>query len=213
MVKSKKKLNNVKRHSIKSRKIQKGGQSFTSFGDFRYGSETVQGSLKSIEKLQDTTKQASLIISSLEAPKWGTSKGASSYTKIKGNLLSIRHSNIEAMEKIQKTLDNPSKDVQRTVIKLIQSLGNKTNGSRYQKILQNKRDINSSFTDVSTPKKADKSQVFNTVSERVHITRKNVLLDITTLVRTENLTLNGMLSTVLTNKGQTSFSRNTDSSQ
>ena len=52
MVKSKKKLNNRKRHSIKTRKQQYGGQSFTSFGDLRYGADTVSGSLKSIEKLK-----------------------------------------------------------------------------------------------------------------------------------------------------------------
>ena len=211
MVKSKKKLNNRKRHSIKTRKQQYGGQSFTSFGDLRYGADTVSGSLKSIEKLQDTTKQASLVISALEAPKWGTSKGASSYTKIKNNLMEIRKNNIDAMKKITKTLGSPSPDVQKKAIKSIESLAHATNAFRYQKILQNKRDVNSSFTDVTPPKKKDKSEIYNSVSERVHLTRKNVLMDIVTLVRTENLQLNGILSTVVTSKGKTSFIRATDS--
>jgi hypothetical protein len=214
MVKSKKKISINNRQLFKSKKLLRGGggvQSGYTFGQLRLSGDTVGNSLKSMERLQDTTKQASLVTSALEAPMWGTSKGASSYTKIKGNLISIRHSNIEAMVKITKTLGNPSKNIQRTAIKNIKSLARATNREKYQKILQSKRDIESSFKNTSVPRKSDKSEMYNSVSQRVHLARSNVLLDIATLVRIETLKLNSLLTVVLNNKDDQSFSRDTDS--
>ena len=92
----------------------------------------------------------------------------------------------------------------------IKKLGRLTNTSRYQKILQNKRDIDSSFKNVSVPRKNDKSEMHNTVSQRVHLARSNVLQDITALVRIETLKLNAVLMRVIKDKGTQSFERDTD---
>ena len=223
MVKSKKKATVNSRQLIKSKKLQHGsgfamppgpmgGQGLSGYthGNLQLGSTTVDKSLKSMERLQDTTKQASLIISALETPKWGTSKGASSYVKIKNNLMTIRRANIEAMENISKILGDSSPTKQRTAMTAIKKLGRLTNTSRYQKILQNKRDIESSFKNVSVPRKNDKSEKYNTVSQRVHLARSNVLQDLTALVRIETLKLNAVLTTVINDRGNQSFNRNTD---
>ena len=113
MVKSKKKTSSNSRQLIKSKKLQSGsgyvmpqgtmggsGLSGVTFGNIQHGSQLVSKNLETMRHLQDTTKQATYIISALEAPKWGTSKGASSYIKIKNSLISIRRANIEAVENI-----------------------------------------------------------------------------------------------------------------
>ena len=221
MVKSKKKPNSNSRQLIKSKKSQSGsgfampqgvmgGTGFTGFstGNIQYSSDLTKKSLENMRQLQDTTKQASYIISALESPKWGTSKGASSYIKIKNNLITIRRANIEAMDNISKILSEDTATKQRRAMTQIRKLGTLTNTSRYQKILQSIREINSSFKNVSVPRKNEKSELYNTVSQRVHLARTNVLQDITALVRIETLQLNGVLTAVINDKGSQSFNRN-----
>ena len=212
--KSKKKSSKNRTTDLKSKKKQQygGGASFTTFGNLKYGTEVTASSLQNMKKLQDASKDASLVISALEAPNWGSSKGASSYKKIKNNLMSIRNENIDAMKNITSILSKPSVSEQRKAISEIKKLEKSTNTYLYQSVLQSKRDIESSFKNVSVPRKKGKSELFNTVSQRVHLTRSAVLLDFTTLVRTETLKINSMLSTVINDKGSESL-RDTDSSQ
>ena len=228
MVKSKKKTNLNSRQKIKSKKLQHGsgfampqggmpqgamgGSGFTGFatGQVVHSSNLTKQSLENMRQLQDTTKQATYVISALEAPKWGTSKGASSYIKIKNNLMNIRRANIEAIENISRILGEDTPTKQRRAMTEIRKLAKLTNKSRYQKILQNKRDIESSFKNLAVPRKPDKSELHNTVSQRVHLARSNVLQDITALVRIETLQLNGVLTAVINDKGSESFDRNTD---
>jgi hypothetical protein len=223
MVKSKKKTSSNSRQIIKSKKLQSGsgyampqgtmggsGSSLLTFGNIQHGSKLVSQNLETMRHLQDSTKQATYIISALEAPKWGTSKGASSYIKIKNSLMTIRRANIEALENIVNILGESTATKQKRAMTEIKKLGRLTNTSRYQKILQNKRDIDSSFKNVSVPRKNDKSEMHNTVSQRVHLARSNVLQDITALVRIETLKLNAVLMRVIKDKGTQSFERDTD---
>ena len=213
MVKSRKKYDSRKKHAIKSRRLQLGGAgSYTGFTPVTIGTDTTSKSLTSMRKLQDTSKQAEVVISAVEAPRWGTKKGASSYTKNKGNLIAIRRKNIENMENIIKILNKPSSEMQIKAISEIKVLQDATNRVRYQKILQIKRDVESNFKNVNAPEDPQKSQSYNSLSQAVHLARKNILQDIVSLVRTETLKLNSILSVVVRDKGTESF-RDTDSSQ
>ena len=222
MVKSKKKTNR-RGHFIKSKKLH-GGSMYSNpgnrslsglqSGNLVFGADTIGKGLKSIEGLHSTTKQTSIIISALESPKWGTSKGASSYVKTKNNLMSIRRANIEAMENIVKVLGESSTSKQIKAVGLISELAGYIHSSRYQKILQNKREIESNFKNISVPRKNNKSEIYNAVSERVHIARTNALQDLVSLVRIETLNLRALLMTVVNDKGAKSLlSQDSDSSQ
>lgn len=225
MVKSKKKISGKGRHLIKSKKLQHGsgyampqgpmpmggqGLSGYSFGNLKYKDGITTGGLEKMAKLQDTTKQAKYIISAIEAPKWGTSKGASSYTKIKNSLMSVRRNNIESIENIVNILGESTTSKQKRAMTEIRKLAGLTNGSSYQTILQNKRNIESSFKNLSVPRKNDKSELYNTVSQRVHLARSNVLEHLAALVRIETLQLNAVLMRVVKDKGSESFVRETE---
>ena len=197
MVKSKKKYNTSSRHSIKSRKMtQRGGDlgAYSSFAPVSLGSDKTTESLKSIEKLQDTTNQSSLIISYVQAARYGTPTGASSYVTIKDTLVSIRKDNIDTMENISKILSNSSPTVQRQAFKEIKRLKKKVNTYKFQKIIQSKRDVESSFKNVKPQRKPDKSELFNSVSNRVHLVRSKVLSDLATLIREETQKINILLT-------------------
>ena len=216
MVKSKKKYNTGSRHSIKSRKnAQRGGDlgAYSSFAPVSLGSDKTTESLKSIEKLQDTTNQSSLIISYVQASRYGTPTGASSYITIKDTLKSIRKDNIDTMDNISKILSNPSPTVQRQAFKEIRSLKKKVNTYKFQKIIQSKRDVESSFKNVKPQRKPEKSELFNSVSNRVHLVRSKILLDLATLVREETQKINILLSEVVNDKTDDSFDRDADSTR
>lgn len=216
MVKSKKKTNNKGRQLLKSKKQYGGMLGYQPLRQHPFSgiipgnsrivhSPTVtREAMNSLRGFQNASTQVSHIISAIEAPKWGTSKGASTYIKLKNNLIRIRRANIDAMNKINSLLSDKSPEA----FKNIKELSSITSGSRNHKIIQIKNEIKSSFKDVSVPRKLDKSELYNSVSQRVHLTRGIALQHLHTLVLVENISLNDVLKAIISDKENQSISQN-----
>jgi hypothetical protein len=216
MVKTKKNsLNNTTKFN--SKKKQRGGTTAVSFGNYQYSGDTLSKAIKSESKLQETMTQTKsgktkIIKQYAEDPRWGSSRGSSSYTQILGYLTGIRDKNIRAMEEIISVLGKKGTNYQLRAIRLVNDLHNTTVKERFRRIIQLKKDTDNAFQNASVKKlKKRKNQsdysfeLEKQLSDKVHYLRNTILNDIITLVRNENTELMNLLEGVMSNEKTKSF--------